>query len=105
MSRLVPRRFAATPLCRITLAAALAGAFSFVALSVAPPQQQPPQPPQQQPPQPPRTPEDDARRAKVIAKVHETTITVGDVEDAVNAQSPFLRARYRDPAVLQEFVS
>lgn len=48
--------------------------------------------------------EDRARRAKVVARVGEETITVGDVEDAVNEQSPFMRARYRDPAQLRDFV-
>jgi peptidyl-prolyl cis-trans isomerase C len=51
-----------------------------------------------------RTPEDQARRAQVIARVGETIITVGEVEDAVNEQSPFLRARYRDPEQLRGFV-
>jgi peptidyl-prolyl cis-trans isomerase C len=62
--------------------------------------------PTQAAPQPPRqlTPEDEARRAKVIARVGDVRITIGDVEDAVNEQSPFLRARYRDPAQLREFV-
>src|SRR5690606_27508016 len=48
--------------------------------------------------------EDRARRAKVVAKVGDATITVGDVEDAVNQQSPFLRVRYRDRAKLRELV-
>ncbi|MGE3634370.1 MAG: hypothetical protein AB7P00_31005, partial [Sandaracinaceae bacterium] len=34
---------------------------------------------------------DRARRAKVVARVGETRITLGDVEDAVNQQSPFVR--------------
>lgn len=50
------------------------------------------------------SPEDRARRAKVVAVVGETRITVGDVEDAVNQQSPYLRVRYRDPAKLREMV-
>ena len=50
------------------------------------------------------SPEDRARRAKVVAEVGEARITVGDVEDAVNQQSPFLRVRYRDPAKLREMV-
>ncbi len=50
------------------------------------------------------SPEDRARRAKVVAKVGDARITVGDVEDAVNQQSPFLRVRYRDPAKLREMV-
>ena len=55
-------------------------------------------------PAPERTPEDQARRAQVLAQVGETIITVGEVEDAVNEQSPFLRARYRDPEQLRAFV-
>ena len=48
---------------------------------------------------------DEARRAQVYCRVGEVSITVGDIEDAINAQSPFLRARYRDPAKLREFAS
>lgn len=44
------------------------------------------------------------RRALVIARVGEVRITVGEVEDAINAQSPFLRSRYREPAKRLEFV-
>jgi len=54
--------------------------------------------------QAPLSPEALARRAKVVAKLGATSITVGDVEDQINAQSPFLRARYRDPERLREFV-
>ena len=50
------------------------------------------------------TPEDRARRAKVIAKVGNSEITVGEVEDSINVQSPFLRQRYQDPTKLAEFV-
>jgi peptidyl-prolyl cis-trans isomerase C len=50
------------------------------------------------------TPEARARRAKIVAKVGDATITIGDVEDSINAQTPFVRARYRDPAQLREFV-
>jgi peptidyl-prolyl cis-trans isomerase C len=52
----------------------------------------------------PLSPAEQSRRAAVIAKVGEVRITVGEVEDALNAQSPFLRARYRDPAKRAEFV-
>lgn len=48
---------------------------------------------------------EEARRGRVYAKVGQTNITVGQVEDAINAQSPFLRARYRDPEKLQEFAA
>jgi peptidyl-prolyl cis-trans isomerase C len=50
------------------------------------------------------SPEDQARRARVMARVGPVTITVGEVEDAINAQSPFLRVRYRDRAQLRSFV-
>lgn len=48
--------------------------------------------------------EDRARRAKLVARVGDVRITLGEVEDAINEQSPYLRARYRDPAQLREFV-
>ena len=48
---------------------------------------------------------EEARRGRVYAKVGDTNITVGEIEDAINAQSPFLRARYRDPSKLQEFAA
>ncbi len=51
-----------------------------------------------------RSPEDVARRARQVARVGEVRITVGDVEDAINEQSPFVRMRYRDPVQLREFV-
>mgnify|MGYP006206019399 CR=1 FL=1 len=38
----------------------------------------------------------------MVAKVNDVTITVGDVEDAINAQSPFLRARYRERLLAAE---
>ena len=45
---------------------------------------------------------DEARRARVYARIGSASVTVGDLEDAVNKQSPFLRGRYRDPAKLRE---
>jgi peptidyl-prolyl cis-trans isomerase C len=48
--------------------------------------------------------DDAARRAQVIVEAGDVKITVGQVEDAINAQSPILRARYRDGDKLQEFV-
>jgi hypothetical protein len=50
------------------------------------------------------TPAERARRAKVVAKVGESSITVGEVEDTINAQSPFLRQRYTQAEHLREFV-
>ncbi len=55
-------------------------------------------------PAPAPSPEEVARRARVVAQVGETTITLGEVEDAINQQSPFLRVRYRDPEQLRTFV-
>lgn len=83
-----------------TFVSSLACAIALVAFAQEDPPEQPP------PQQPPReySPEDIARRAKVIARVGEAQITIGEVEDAINEQSPFLRARYRDPAALREFV-
>lgn len=46
---------------------------------------------------------DDARRAKVFAKVGSATITVGDLEDTINARSPYARKRFTEPKVLKEF--
>lgn len=48
--------------------------------------------------------EDRERRARVIARIGEMTITVGEVEDAINEQSPFVRLRYRDPEQVAQFV-
>ncbi|MAC26025.1 MAG: hypothetical protein CMN31_14295 [Sandaracinus sp.] len=53
-------------------------------------------------PSPARSAADEARRARVYAEVGEVTITVGDIEDAIAKQSPFLRTRYRDPRRLRE---
>jgi peptidyl-prolyl cis-trans isomerase C len=60
--------------------------------------------PTRPPPTPPRTPGDEARRARVIARAGDLSITVGQVEDGINQQSPFLRVRYRDPEKVREFV-
>ena len=47
---------------------------------------------------------DEARRARVVATVGTETITVGDLEDSINARSVRTRRRFGDPAVLQELV-
>jgi hypothetical protein len=44
----------------------------------------------------PRTPEEIARRAQIIAKADAGEVTVGEVEDFLNAQPPMMRERYRD---------
>lgn len=46
---------------------------------------------------------EEARRAQVLARVNDVTITLGQVEDAINQQSPFMRMRYRDPQRLLAF--
>lgn len=44
-----------------------------------------------------------ARRERVYARIGDRTIRVGDIEDALAAQTPFQQARYRDdPAKLRE---
>ena len=81
-------------------------ALAFVPLvAVAVALAQPAPPPPEPSPTPRLNPQDRARRSKVIAKVGTASITIGMVEDEVNAQSPFLRARYQEPEKLQEFVN
>ncbi len=46
---------------------------------------------------------DAARRAKVFATVGDETITVGELEDMINARSPYARKRFSEPEVLKEF--
>ncbi len=48
--------------------------------------------------------DDDARRAKVIATVGVETITVGEIEDLLNARSPYARKRFDNPQILKDFV-
>lgn len=92
----------------ICLSAALSGAVVAVALAQPATSDQgagdPAQAQQESTSDEELSPADRARRAKVVAKIGDTRITVGDVEDEINQQSPFLRARYREPAKLREFV-
>jgi hypothetical protein len=46
---------------------------------------------------------DEGRRAKVFATVGSETITVGELEDNINARSPYARKRFAEPEVLEEF--
>ena len=46
---------------------------------------------------------DETRRAKVFATVGSETITVGELEDIINARSPYARKRFTDPEVLEAF--
>lgn len=89
----------------LTLASS-AACLVVVAAALAQDGQQPPAPPPRSGEQREASlsPEDRARRAKVVARVGDVRITIGDVEDAINQQSPFLRVRYRDPAELRSFV-
>ena len=48
---------------------------------------------------------EEARRAQLYARVGDVRITLGDIEDSINQQSPILRIRYRDPERLQRFAS
>lgn len=49
-------------------------------------------------------PEEAARRARVVARIGDVTITLGEIEDEINHQSAFMRARFRDRAHLEEHV-
>ncbi|HEY8926604.1 MAG TPA: hypothetical protein VIU64_19610, partial [Polyangia bacterium] len=42
--------------------------------------------------------------AQVVAKVDDTVITLGDVQDGINKQAPFVRARYSTPEKKKEFL-
>jgi peptidyl-prolyl cis-trans isomerase C len=46
---------------------------------------------------------DAAGRARVFATVGSEAITVGELEDKINARSPYARARFAEPEVLREF--
>lgn len=46
---------------------------------------------------------DEARRSKVFATVGDETITVGELEDMINARSPYARQRLADPQLLRDF--
>ncbi len=46
---------------------------------------------------------EESRRSRVFAKVGDETITVGELEDMLNARSPYGRIRFADPELLKEF--
>lgn len=54
-------------------------------------------------PRPP-SPADEARLKRQVAKVGDYVISVGEVEDRINKQSPFLRSRYTEPERRMEFL-
>jgi parvulin-like peptidyl-prolyl isomerase len=90
---------------RSVLLAAISAALSTTVVIAQPPMEDPTAPVDH--PEPAvrnYSPEDLARRAKIVAKVGEATITVGDVEDQINQMAPFMRNRYRDRANLEEFI-
>src|SRR5262245_10416423 len=43
-------------------------------------------------------------QGQVVAKVDESVITVGDVQERMNKQSPFVRAKYTTPEKKKEFL-
>jgi peptidyl-prolyl cis-trans isomerase C len=45
-----------------------------------------------------------ADASQVVAKVDDSVITVGDVQERINKQSPFVRARYSTPERKKEFL-
>jgi peptidyl-prolyl cis-trans isomerase C len=57
------------------------------------------------PPAPaPLTEADKQRRAQAIVTYQGGEVTVGEIEDAIASQSPFMRERYRDPNNLKELL-
>ena len=53
-------------------------------------------------PRPKRSAADEARRAQTLATFEGGALTVGELEDAIERQSPMMRARYTDPNNLKE---
>ena len=47
---------------------------------------------------------EEARRARVFATVGSETITIGELEDLINARSAYARRRFAEPEVLKTFV-
>jgi len=88
----------------VPAAAIVASAPSAIAQESGMPDPDPTQPTGEPPPVV-RTPEDEARRAQAVARIGEVTITLGQIEDEIARQTPFMRARYRDRAQLEELVS
>jgi hypothetical protein len=42
----------------------------------------------------PASPAQEGELGKVVARVDDSVITLGDVQDGINKQAPFVRARY-----------
>jgi peptidyl-prolyl cis-trans isomerase C len=51
-----------------------------------------------------RAAQDNPEASQVVAKVDDTVITVGDVQERINKQSPFIRARYTTIDKKKEFL-
>lgn len=51
-----------------------------------------------------RSPEEERRRAQVLVRFGDVRITVGDVDDRIAEQSPFVRGRYNDPSQRRELL-
>lgn len=99
------RRVAPSTLIALLLVgSALAGGSLALAQRLDPTVPSPAPPTPNDPGEVPRGPEDEVRRARVLARVGDVRITIGDVEDQIARQSPFMRARYRDPAQLRDLV-
>lgn len=47
---------------------------------------------------------DAKRRAQVVARFQGGQVTLGDLEDAIRAQSPYLRRRYTDPEIVKDLL-
>ncbi len=87
------------------LVSALAGATSLLALAQPAPEPAAPAPVRAARTAAPAAPpaDDAARRAAVYARIGDETITVGDIEDRIAAQTTFRADRYADPERLREF--
>jgi len=49
-------------------------------------------------------PAQEGELGKVVARVDDSVITLGDVQDGINKQAPFVRARYTSPEKRKEFL-
>jgi hypothetical protein len=52
----------------------------------------------------PANPAQEGELGKVVARVDDSVITLGDVQDGINKQAPFVRARYTSPEKRKEFL-
>ena len=89
---------ATTPPRRPTPAAKIAAGTKPAAPATKTPKAAPPATPA------PLTEADKQRRAQVIVSYKGGEVTIGELEDAIAGQSPFMRERYRDPQNLKELL-